>query len=123
MIRARPRMAHGPDAPPRRAQSVSSRYAKMNTCGEPRARSSGIYSAASPNHDRSRGEGMSVLAGKVALVTGGGRGIGRQHCLLLAERGASVVVCDLGVALDGSGRDSAIAAAVASEIRGAGGQS
>jgi NAD(P)-dependent dehydrogenase (short-subunit alcohol dehydrogenase family) len=66
---------------------------------------------------------MSGLAGKVALVTGGGRGIGREHCLLLAERGASVVVCDLGVALDGSGSDASIAAAVASEIRGAGGQS
>jgi NAD(P)-dependent dehydrogenase (short-subunit alcohol dehydrogenase family) len=66
---------------------------------------------------------MNGLAGKVALVTGGGRGIGRQHCLLLAEQGASVAVCDLGVALDGSGTDASIASAVASEIRHAGGQS
>ena len=64
---------------------------------------------------------MSELAGRVALVTGGGRGIGRAHCLLLAERGASVVVCDLGVALDGSGRDASVAHTVVAEITGAGG--
>src|SRR5437764_5928959 len=66
---------------------------------------------------------MNGLTGKVALVTGGGRGIGREHCLLLAERGASVVVCDAGVALDGSGSDASVAAAVASEIRRTGGRS
>jgi NAD(P)-dependent dehydrogenase (short-subunit alcohol dehydrogenase family) len=65
---------------------------------------------------------MNRLDGRVALVTGGGRGIGRQHCLLFAERGASVVVCDLGVALDGSGPDDSIASAVAAEIGAAGGQ-
>jgi NAD(P)-dependent dehydrogenase (short-subunit alcohol dehydrogenase family) len=64
---------------------------------------------------------VSDLTGKVALVTGGGRGIGRAHCLLLAERGASVVVCDLGVALDGSGTDASVAHMVASEIGETGG--
>lgn len=61
------------------------------------------------------------LEGHVALVTGAGRGIGRAHALLLAERGASVVCCDLGVAADGSGHDRSVAATVASEIVAAGG--
>jgi NAD(P)-dependent dehydrogenase (short-subunit alcohol dehydrogenase family) len=62
------------------------------------------------------------LRGHVALVTGAGRGIGRAHALLMAERGASVVVCDMGVQADGSGRDLAVAEAVAEEIRAAGGR-
>ena len=55
------------------------------------------------------------LDGKVAIVTGAGGGIGRQHCLLLAQHGASVVVNDLGV------RTGADAASVAAEIIAAGG--
>jgi NAD(P)-dependent dehydrogenase (short-subunit alcohol dehydrogenase family) len=65
---------------------------------------------------------VNDLSGKVALVTGGGRGIGREHCRLLAERGASVVVSDLGVDLDGSGGDPSVSEQVAAEVRGAGGE-
>jgi NAD(P)-dependent dehydrogenase (short-subunit alcohol dehydrogenase family) len=61
------------------------------------------------------------LEGHVALVTGAGRGIGRAHALLLAERGAKVVCCDLGVELDGSGRDVAVVDLVVRDIRDAGG--
>ncbi len=61
------------------------------------------------------------LAGRVALVTGGGRGIGRAHATHLAALGAAVLVCDLGVALDGSGRDESVAEAVAAAIRADGG--
>jgi len=44
---------------------------------------------------------MGLLDGRAAVVTGGGRGIGRGHCLHLAEQGASVVVCDVGLAEHG----------------------
>jgi NAD(P)-dependent dehydrogenase (short-subunit alcohol dehydrogenase family) len=54
-------------------------------------------------------------------VTGGGRGIGRAHSLLLAARGARVVVCDVGAELDGEGRDASVADAVVAEIQAAGG--
>ena len=62
---------------------------------------------------------MSV-EGKVAIVTGAGGGLGRQHALLLAERGAKVVVNDLGCGVDGLGQ-SDMAETVAEEIRSAGG--
>ena len=46
-----------------------------------------------------------VVSGKVAIVTGGGRGIGRAIAMLMAKEGANVVVADVGAALDGSGGD------------------
>jgi NAD(P)-dependent dehydrogenase (short-subunit alcohol dehydrogenase family) len=63
-----------------------------------------------------------VLEGKVAIVTGAGRGIGREHALALAEAGAKVVVNDLGGSLTGEGSDATPAEAVAQEIREAGGE-
>lgn len=60
--------------------------------------------------------------GQVIVVTGGGRGIGREHALLLGARGATVVVNDAGVELDGRGADSDPATSVAAEIVAAGGR-
>jgi NAD(P)-dependent dehydrogenase (short-subunit alcohol dehydrogenase family) len=65
---------------------------------------------------------MGLLEGKVALVTGAGRGIGRGIARLLAREGAAVVVNDLGTSLDGQGLDTGPAATVAREIEEAGGR-
>ena len=59
--------------------------------------------------------------GRVAVVTGGGRGLGREYALLLASQGAKVVVNDLGGGLDGDGADTAPAETVVREIAAAGG--
>ena len=65
---------------------------------------------------------MPSLDGRVAIVTGAGRGIGRSTALLLAAEGASVVVNDLGANLDGTGRDTSPAQLVVDEITAAGGK-
>jgi NAD(P)-dependent dehydrogenase (short-subunit alcohol dehydrogenase family) len=62
------------------------------------------------------------LAGKVAVVTGAGRGLGRAYVELLAERGARVVVNDLGTNVSGFGEDAGIAEEVADLIRSRGGE-
>ncbi len=65
---------------------------------------------------------MTRLSGRVVIVTGAGRGIGRSVAKLLASEGASVVVNDLGVALDGSGNDIGPAHDTVAEIGEAGGK-
>lgn len=65
--------------------------------------------------------GIFRFDGRVAVVTGAGRGIGRAHALLLAERGAKVVVNDLGGSKEGFGSDSEPAESVVKEIVAAGG--
>src|SRR4051795_12078839 len=65
---------------------------------------------------------MPALDGRVAIITGAGNGIGREHALLFAREGARVVVNDLGGNPDGTGADASPAQQVADEIVAAGGE-
>jgi NAD(P)-dependent dehydrogenase (short-subunit alcohol dehydrogenase family) len=65
---------------------------------------------------------MGALDGRVAIITGAGRGIGREHALLFAAEGAKVVVNDLGGAPDGAGEDRTPAEQVVDEIKAMGGE-
>src|SRR5437762_11186871 len=65
---------------------------------------------------------MGTLDGRVAIITGSGRGIGREHALLFAQEGAKVVVNDLGGAMDGTGDDRTPAQQVVDEIKAGGGE-
>src|SRR3546814_4134521 len=68
------------------------------------------------------GLSMGLCEGRVAIVTGGGRGLGRAYCLMLAAHGAKVLVNDMEAEADGNGADTLPAHQVVDEIRSAGGE-
>jgi NAD(P)-dependent dehydrogenase (short-subunit alcohol dehydrogenase family) len=80
------------------------------------------YPDTSVRFDEGSTHPMGLFDGKVAIVTGGGRGIGRAEALLLASEGAAVVVNDVGGAADGDGADQTPAQQVVDEITASGGR-
>jgi NAD(P)-dependent dehydrogenase (short-subunit alcohol dehydrogenase family) len=60
--------------------------------------------------------------GRVAIITGAGQGLGKSHALLLASRGAKVIVNDVGGSVTGEGSDGSVAELIVSEIRAGGGE-
>src|SRR5271168_663716 len=65
---------------------------------------------------------MGICDGRIVVISGAGRGIGRQHALEFASQGAKIVVNDLGAEIDGSGSSAGPAGEVVDEIRGMGGE-
>src|SRR5947209_17821344 len=107
--------------------STTSSPDATSSCGARRSRTECMPPlACEPDNSRNREDGeeagMGALDGRVAIITGAGRGIGREHALLFAQEGAKVVVNDLGGAMDGTGDDRTAAEQVVDEIRAMGGE-
>jgi NAD(P)-dependent dehydrogenase (short-subunit alcohol dehydrogenase family) len=75
-----------------------------------------------PGREQPKEQTVTTLDGRVVIITGAGRGIGREHALLFAQEGASLVINDLGGTNDGEGSDVTPAEEVAAEARALGTQ-